>query len=109
MNRIKEIRQEQGLLQKDIETQLNLGRGTLSNYECEKRSLTPDLIGRLCDLFGCTADYLLCRSNVPLAVLTSEDAAILAAFHDAPVHVQDGIRALLNISAPEIKEKLHAS
>lgn len=109
LNRIKELRVENGLLQKDIEQRLNLGRGSISRLEKEIIALTPETIVPLCDLFGCTSDYLIGRSNMTKASITKEDAALLAAFHDAPAHVQDGIRALLNISAPEIKEKLHAS
>ena len=109
MNKIKELREEKGWLQKDVEARLNIGRGTLSNYECEKRSLTPDLIHRFCDLFGCTADYLLCRSDTPRAALSPEDAALLAAFRDAPENVKDGIRSLLRLEDPVTKEKQRAS
>ena len=109
MNRIKELRTENGLLQKDIEKKMNLGRGSISRLEKELIALTPETITPLCDIFGCTADYLICRSDVRQAVLSQEDAALLAAFRDAPAHVQDGIRALLNIGAPEIKEKQRAS
>ncbi len=95
MNRIKELRQEKGLLQRDIERQLNLGCGNVSKYEKEIIALSPELIKQFCDLFGCTADYLLCRSSSPVAAVSDEDAALLAAYHAADQNIQNAIDALL--------------
>lgn len=108
MNKIKELRIENGLLQKDIEKKLNLGRGSISRFENELIALTPDIIDKLCDLFGCTADYLLCRSDTPRAALSPEDAALIEAFHAAGGKEQSIVRALLDLDSAEIKEKLHA-
>ena len=109
MNRIRELREAGGLKQAELAKLMNCTMVTISRYETGRRDIDSETIRRLCDIFGCTADYLICRTNEQRSALSHEDAAILAAFHDAPAHVQDGIRALLNISAPEIKEKLHAS
>lgn len=95
MNRIKDLRQEQGLLQRDIESALNIGRSTLSNYENEKRTLSPALINQLCDIFHVSADYLLCRSDVPDPYLSGEDAALIRAYHAAPENVRSAIDSLL--------------
>lgn len=100
MNRIKEMRQARGWLQRDLERQLNLGHGNISKYEKEERSLTPDLICRLCDLFGCTADYLLCRGSSPVAALLDEDAALLAAYHAA----DDRARAVVDLTLEPYKK-----
>lgn len=97
MNRIKELRHNKGLLQKDIEKEINIGRGTLSNYENEKRTLTPNLIGKLCDIFGVTADYLLCRSDNPAPQVSPEDLALLQAYHASPDHIQAAARAMLQV------------
>lgn len=77
MNRIKELRSQNGWLQEDLEKRLHLGRGNISNYENEKRTLTPELINKLCDLFGCTADYLLGRSEVRTFEFSADEAALL--------------------------------
>lgn len=101
MNRIKEIRLHQNMLQKDIESMLNIGRGTLSNYENEKRSLNPDLINRLCDIFGCTADYLLCRSDDPSPLISAEDLRLLQAYRAAPEHIRTALAAMLQLDEKE--------
>lgn len=109
MNRIRELREAGGLKQADLAQMMHCSIRTISRYELEQHEIDSVTIGRLCDIFGCTADYLICRDNALRSALSLEDAALLAAFRDAPAHVQDGIRSLLNLSAPEIKEKLHAS
>lgn len=109
MNRIRELREAGGLKQADLAKMMNCTVVTVSRYETGRREIDSATICRLCDIFGCTADYLLCRDNAQRSALSPEDAALLTAFRDAPAHVQDGIRSLLNLSAPEIKEKLHAS
>ena len=109
MNRIRELREAGGLKQADLAKMMNCTVVTVSRYETGKREIDSVTIGRLCDIFGCTADYLICRDNALRSALSLEDTALLAAFRDAPAHVQDGIRALLNIGAPEIKEKQRAS
>ena len=109
MNRIRERRQDMGWTQANLSDLLGVRYQAVSKYEIGALDLDTDTIRRLCGIFGCTADYLICRSDVRQAVLSQEDAALLAAFRDAPAHVQDGIRALLNIGAPEIKEKQRAS
>lgn len=65
MNRIKDLRLSRGWLQIDLAEKLNIGKNTISRYETEQRQLDPDTIHKLCDLFNVSADYLLCRSDLP--------------------------------------------
>ena len=41
-------------------------------------------ICKLCDLFGCTADYLLGRSTVQKPLISDADNAFLNSYHSAP-------------------------
>ena len=63
MNRIRELRLALGYRQKDLAAMIGCAENSISNYEKEVRALDPDLINRLCDIFDCTSDYLLCRSD----------------------------------------------
>lgn len=63
MNRIRELRLERKMKQSELAVLLHTGRTAISNYELELRALDPDLINRLCEIFDCSADYLLCRSD----------------------------------------------
>lgn len=107
MNRIRELREAQGWKQEDLGQRLNVGKGAISRYEAEKRQLDPATICALCDLFGCTADYLLGRSPSPLPVITPEDAAVLDAYHALPFAIRgavDGLLAPYRTAASEKKD-----
>lgn len=106
MNRIMELRQAKGMTQEELGHVLNVGKGAVSRYEQGKRQLTPEAIHAICDYFGCTADYLLGRSDVPYAAVAAEDAALLASYHSAPENVRTAISVLLSgKSEPAEKKK----
>ena len=109
MNRIKELRQAMGWKQEDLGRYLAVGKGAVSRYETEVRQLDPALICKLCDLFGCTADYLLGRSDAPLPAVSDEDAQILAAYHALPVAIRQAVDGLLAPYRPDAKEKSPAA
>lgn len=95
MNRIRELREQRGWRQEDLAARLHKNRQSVGHYETEARGLDVETIHQLCDIFGCTADYLLGRSLLPTSDLTEEEAALLLAWRSAEPHIQDGIRALL--------------
>ena len=70
MNRVKEIREGLGLRQQDVAEKLNTHKSVISRYERGELDLNTGAINALCDLFGCTADHLLGRSQSPQPVLT---------------------------------------
>ena len=74
---------------------LHISRQAISKYEREDIDLSTELIGRLCEIFGVTADYLLGFSSLRVAALPEEDYALAAAYHAAPPSVRAGIDALL--------------
>lgn len=83
MNRIEELRVKRGWLQDDLAKMIDRSRQAVSNYENENRGIDVETIHRLCDIFGCTADYLLCRSDMPTPQISAEDWELLAAYHAA--------------------------
>lgn len=64
MNRLKLLRTENGESLEKIAKYLNVTIQTISNYENEKRDMTPDTILKLADYFGVSTDYLLGKSDV---------------------------------------------
>ena len=95
MNRIRELRELRGWKQEELGQKLNVGKGAISRYEAEKRQLDPATICALCDLFGCTADYLLGRSAVPSAELSPEEEDLLTAWRRATPEIRAIIDAAL--------------
>lgn len=64
MNRLRFLRNEKGESLEKIAKHLNLTIQTISNYETEKRDMTPDTILKLADYFGVSIDYLLGKTDV---------------------------------------------
>ena len=83
MNRIADLRNSYKWTQLQLGKKIGVSRGAISMYESEARQLDRPTICALCDLFGCTADYLLCRSETPLPAISDADARLLSAYHAA--------------------------
>ena len=64
MNRLKFLRTEKGESLEKIANYLNVTIQTISNYENEKRDMTPDTILKLADYFEVSTDYLLCKTDI---------------------------------------------
>lgn len=104
MNRIMELRQAKGMTQDELGQILNVGKGAVSRYEQDKRQLTPEAIHRICDYFGCTADYLLGRSESLQPVLTDQQLRLLEAYEAADPRDREFIDRLLRIDVAEKKK-----
>lgn len=104
MNRIRELRQARGWTQAQLGARVGMVKTTISGYEKGDHQIDPAMIFKLCDLFGCTADYLLGRSDSLLPAVSDEDAQLLAAYHAAPDHVRAAIDTLLLPVVPAKKE-----
>lgn len=109
MNRIRDLRLARGWTQEELGQHLNVGKGAVSRYEKEIRQLDPSIINTLCDLFGCTADYLLGRAESPMQVISDEDARILAAYHAASVRDRALVDQILAATMPASEEDAAAS
>ena len=64
MNRLRFLRNEKGESLEKIAKYLNVTIQTISNYETEKRDMTPDTILKLAEYFNVSTDYLLGKSDI---------------------------------------------
>ncbi|MBE6708391.1 MAG: helix-turn-helix transcriptional regulator [Ruminococcaceae bacterium] len=69
--RIRDLREDRDLLQKDIAKLLNCSQVCYSRYESGKRDIPTDVLIKLADFYGVTTDYILGRTdktenNVPV-------------------------------------------
>lgn len=98
MNRIRELRQEKGWTQSQLGDRVGMAKTTISGYEKEDHQVDPVMICALCDLFECSADYLLCRTDHRQPTeLSGEDAELLRAYHAADPDLQALIRRSLGV------------
>lgn len=59
MNRLRLLRNEKGESLEKLSQYLNVTIQTISNYENEKRDMSPDTIIKLAEYFNVSTDYLL--------------------------------------------------
>lgn len=96
MNRLKQLRAAQGLSQAKLGEMLNCTDVTVSRYETGQRDIDSATICKLCEIFGCTADYLLGRSLIPTPDITEEEARLLQAFRRCDDRARDMVKLALS-------------
>lgn len=62
--RLKSLREDADLSQKELAKALGVSPSTIGMYESGKRTPDSEMLTRICDFFNITVDYLLGRSNV---------------------------------------------
>lgn len=100
MNKLKLLRTERGESLEKIAKYLNVTIQTVSNYENEKRDMSPDTIIKLSEYFKVSTDYLLGKSDVR----NPEKVNI----NDADVAFASGVKALNETNKMIIKNTLEA-
>lgn len=63
MNRLKEIREDNDLLQKDIAKKIGITERNYSYFETGKTILTADILKKLADYYDTSIDYLLYQTD----------------------------------------------
>lgn len=64
MNRIKNLREEKGVFQKDLAKLLSVSIPAINYYENEKRAMDTKTASILADYFNVSIDYLLGKSDI---------------------------------------------
>lgn len=72
-NRLKELREELKLLQKELADKLNLTQQTISLYESNKREPDFDILEKIADFFDISVDYLLGRTDIKHTISKATD------------------------------------
>ena len=63
--RLKELREKEGISQKQLSIALNISQGAIGNWESGTRKPNSEYIKKLADFFGTTTDYLLGKDDNP--------------------------------------------
>lgn len=64
-NRIKFLRESEGYTQKELATKLGLkGETAVANYEAGYSTPKDDIKFKMCEIFNCSLDYLMCKSDI---------------------------------------------
>ena len=62
-NRIKELREREGLSQTQLAEKINASQQSISQWENHLKEVPMDIAVALSDYFHVTIDYLMCRTN----------------------------------------------
>ncbi len=63
MNRIKELRYSRGITQEQLGAMLGVKKAAVCKYENEKVGIPYQVLERLIDIFGVSADHILCKDG----------------------------------------------
>ncbi len=64
MNRIKKLREENDITQEELAQKLEMSKGIISLYEKEIRKPSLEVLIKLSEIFDCSIDYLLGKTDV---------------------------------------------
>lgn len=64
MIRLKDLREDKDLLQKDIAKILNIAERTYSGYETENRWIPKEILIELAKFYNTSTDYILGLTNI---------------------------------------------
>ena len=92
---IKALRKSQFMTQKELAQALGISRATVSKYEAGLRKPNMDMMVKICDVLGCTTDYLLGRALFPYPRLTTLEDKFLGAFFAADQSEQQAVWKIL--------------
>jgi transcriptional regulator with XRE-family HTH domain len=63
MNRLRELREDRDLYQKDIAQLLKIDQSNYSKYELEKIGIPIEVLKKLADFYNTSIDYILYRTD----------------------------------------------
>ena len=64
--RIRDLREDHDLKQREVAQYLNCSQRVYSNYELGQRDIPTEILIRLADFYGVSVDYLLGLTDNPL-------------------------------------------
>ena len=84
--RLKTLRKQAGLTQKQLAAQLGITKSVVSFYELQSRSPSPEVLAKLAQIFHVSADYLLGldnRETIDVSGLDEKDISALRSLADS--------------------------
>ena len=95
MTKLKDLIEEKNMMQKDAAADLGYPAQTFSHYVRGDREIDHEGICKVCDYFGCTADYLLGRTSARLPALTDEQDELVRTYEALPLAIRQAVDGLM--------------
>ncbi len=114
-DRLRELREERDLKQRDVAKDLYISNKVLSSYERNVAFPSIDLFKKICEYYSVSADYLLqievkkeeepANDTSRLVALTPRQAQLLSYYERLNVENQDAVRGLMVLYYKEQQRK----
>ena len=73
-SRLKDLRDDKDLVQKEVANYLGINQRVYSNYETGKREIPTRFVIMLADLYQTSTDYILGRTNIAVSYKSKNPA-----------------------------------
>ena len=101
MNRIRELRQQKGWTQDELANKLHMERQTIGHYETGERNISIAVLLSLCEIFGCSSDYILGRTPYGGLILTGDEESLILAYRQA----DERSRCMVDLALDPFRQK----
>ena len=112
MNRIKQLREENNWTQLDLSKKMDCAMSSIAMYENEARKPSMEVLIKLSEIFNCSIDYILGKSDIRNPEKAQEDPLGLAKIgfsmdeYNPPTEKQkEQIRDLLEVILKDNKKE----
>lgn len=103
--RLKELREERELTQKELAQSIGVAQSNVSRWEKDEMEPSAEIVVKLADFFQVSADYLLGRSDdlgapvAPRTEISREEQQLLKDFRTLSRHSRDLILDMIHSAA----------
>lgn len=98
MNRLKELRKAKHMGQAELASQLHTTQQSISQYETGTRSMDVETVGKICAILGCTSDYLLGWSDIPVLDISTEEWKLVEGYRKLSPDGRELVRHVLALA-----------
>lgn len=91
--RLKKLREDEGIYQKDLADKLHITRATIASYETGKSLPSLDVVLKYANFFDCSTDYILGRTKERNLTITKDKEIEIV--HDKETVIQEAAMELL--------------
>lgn len=96
--RIKELRTQKNLSQRELADRLNLAFSTVGMYESGKRNPPVETMEIIADYFNVSLDYLSGKDDLTVRLIDTSELKLLDAYRLANPIIQEAVCKLLDIA-----------
>jgi transcriptional regulator with XRE-family HTH domain len=86
-DRLKNLRQEYNLTQSELAAKLGVKKQTVSTWEIGRNLPGHGILMKICEVFDCSMDYLLCRTEIKKAIVVEDKFSLAGEEHSVKLEV----------------------